>query len=203
MSDTANRPEVTRLLDAWSSGDRQALDQLMPLVIGDLRALARGYLAREGPGHTLEPTALVHEAYMRLVGRRRVHLENRVQFFSALAQIMRRILVDHARRKKAARHGGGTPALPIEEALGLPIRVDVDLVALDDALKDLVSFAPRQGKIVELSFFGGLTFDQIALALDISPATVKRDLKTAKIWLLRELKEGDARDQTRPAVKGS
>lgn len=199
MSHNAAGQEVTRLLDAWSSGDREALDQLMPLVIGDLRALARGYLAREGPGHTLEPTALVHEAYLRLVGRRRVQLESRVQFFSALAQIMRRILVDHARRKKAARHGGGAPPLPIEEALGLPIRVDIDLVALDDALKDLTSFAPRQGKIVELSFFGGLTFDQIALALDISPATVKRDLKTAKIWLLRALKQKEP--DTDPAVK--
>ncbi len=182
------RQEVTRLLDAWSSGERQALDQLMPLVIGDLRALARGYLANEGPGHTLQPTALVHEAYLRLAGRRKVQLANRVQFFSVLAQTMRRILVDHARRKRAARHGGGTPPLPLEEALGLPIRVDVDLVALDDALKELTSFAPRQSKVVELSYFGGLTFEQIALSLEVSPATVKRDLKTAKVWLLRELK---------------
>ncbi len=186
----AGATQVTELLDAWSSGDRRALDQLMPLVIGDLRALARGYMAREAPGHTLEPTALVHEAYLRLAGRRQVRLENRVQFFAVLAETMRRILVDHARRKKAARHGSGQPPVPLEEALGLPVRVDVDLVALDDALEDLAAFAPRQSQAIELSFFGGLTFDEIALALDVSPATVKRDIKTAKIWLLRELKRG-------------
>ncbi len=187
----ADRREVTQLLDAWSSGDRQALDQLMPLVIGDLRALARGYMAREGPGHTLEPTALVHEAYLRLAGRRKVQMENRVQFFAVLAETMRRVLVDYARRKRAARHGGGKPPLPLEEAFGLPISVDVDLVALDDALKDLDELAPRQCKVVELSYFGGLSFDQISLLLEVSPATVKRDLKTAKIWLLRELKRDD------------
>ena len=187
MTHIADRQEVTQLLDAWSSGDGQALDQLMPLVIGDLRALARSYMARETPDHTLEPTALVHEAYLKLAGRRSVQMENRVQFFAVLAETMRRILVDHARRKRAARHGGGTPPLPLEEALGLPIRADIDLVALDDALKDLADFAPRQCKAVELSYFGGLTFDQIALSLKVSPATVKRDLKTAKIWLLREL----------------
>ncbi len=124
-------------------------------------------------------------------------LANRVQFFAVLAQTMRRILVDHARRKRAARHGGGRPPLPLEEAFGLPISVDVDLVALDDALKDLAALAPRQSKVVELSYFGGLNFDQIALALEVSPATVKRDLRTARIWLLRELKRSDGeRDDT-------
>lgn len=181
-------PEVTALLDAWSAGDSRALDQLMPLVIGDLRALARGYMARENPGHTLEPTALVHEAYLRLAGRRKVRFESRVQFFAVLAETMRRVLVDHARRKKAARHGSGQAPVALEEALGLPIRVDVDLVALDDALKDLTAFAPRQSQAIELSYFGGLSFDEIALTLEVSPATVKRDIKTAKIWLLRELK---------------
>ncbi len=192
MTRAAEGPEVAQLLDAWSSGDRQALDQLMPLVLGDLRALARGYMARETPGHTLEPTALVHEAYLRLAGRRKVQLASRVQFFAVLAETMRRILVDHARRKRAARHGGGMPPMALEEALGLPIKVDVDLVELDGALKDLAILAPRQGKVVELSYFGGLTFDQIAVALDVSAATVKRDLKTAKIWLLRELKRNDS-----------
>ncbi len=203
MTHAVDRQEVTRLLDAWSSGDRQALDRLMPLVIGDLRALARSYMAREGPGHTLEPTALVHEAYMRLAGRRRVQMENRVQFFAVLAETMRRILVDHARRKRAARHGGGKPPLPLEEALGLPISVDVDLIALDDALKDLATFAPRQCRVVEQNYFGGLTFDQIGLSLGISPATVKRDLKTARIWLLRELKRDGDRlaGAAGPAVK--
>jgi RNA polymerase sigma factor (TIGR02999 family) len=182
--------EVTELLDAWSGGDRQALDRLVPLVIEDLRALARGYLGRESPGHTLQPTALVNEAFLRLLGRRRVQLESRVQFFAVLAQTMRRILVDHARRKKAARHGGGTPPVPIEEAWGLPVEHDVDLVALDEALTELVAFAPRQAEAVQLSYFGGLTFDEIALALEVSPATVQRDLKAARIWLLKKLRDG-------------
>ncbi|HEX4960431.1 MAG TPA: sigma-70 family RNA polymerase sigma factor [Thermoanaerobaculia bacterium] len=184
--------EVTELLDAWSGGDRQALDRLVPLVIEDLRALARAYLARENAGHTLQPTALVNEAFLRLLGRRQVQLESRVQFFAVLAQTMRRILVDHARRKKAARHGGGTPPLPIEEALDLPIRYDVDLVALDEALTELAGFAPRQAETIQLSYFGGLTFDEIALALEVSPATVQRDLRAAKIWLLKELQRRGA-----------
>lgn len=179
--------EVTELLDAWSGGDRQALDRLVPLVLEDLRGLARAYLYRENPGHTLQPTALVNEAFLRLLGRRKVQLENRVQFFAVLAQAMRRILVDHARRKKAARHGSGTPPLPIEEAWDLPVRYDVDLVALDEALTALARFAPRQAEAIQLSYFGGLTFDEIALALEVSPATVQRDLKTARVWLLKEL----------------
>ena len=182
--------EVTQLLDAWSGGDRQALERLVPLVMGDLRALARAYMARESPGHTLQPTALVNEAFLRLIGRREVRIEGRVQFFAILAQTMRRILVDHARRKKAARHGGGTPPLPLEAVWELPVKVDVDLVALDEALEELAAFAPRQAQAVELSYFGGLSFDEIALALSISPVTVKRDLKTAKVWLLKELTRG-------------
>lgn len=185
--------EVTELLDAWSGGDRQALDRLVPLVIEDLRALARAYLARERPGHTLQPTALVNEAFLRLIGRRKVQIEGRVQFFAVLAQTMRRILVDHARRKKAARHGGGASPVPIEEAWGLPVRRDVDLVALDDALTDLATFAPRQAEAVQLSYFGGLTFDEVALALEVSPATVQRDLKAAKMWLLQELQRQEGR----------
>ncbi len=184
--------EVTEILDAWSGGDPEALERLVPLILEDLRSLARAYLARERPGHTLQPTALVNEAFLRLLGRRQVQLESRVQLFAVLAQTMRRILVDHARRKKAARHGGGTPPLPIEEALGLPVRQDVDLVALDEALNELASFAPRQADAVQLSYFGGLTFDEIALALEVSPATVQRDLKAAKMWLLKELQSQGA-----------
>lgn len=190
MGSVVNRRDVTELLAAWSDGDRQALDQLVPLVMDDLRALARAYMANESPGHTLQPTALVNEAFLRLTERRTVQLENRVQLFAVLAELMRRILVDHARRKKAARHGGGKPPLPLEAALGLPIKTDVDLVALDDALKDLASFAPRQSEAVTLSYFGGLTFDEIAAVLEVSEATVKRDLKAAKIWLLHELRGG-------------
>ncbi len=203
MMHAVRRQEVTELLDAWSAGDHRALDQLMPLVIDDLRALARAYMARESPGHTLQPTALVNEAYLHLAGRREVQLKSRVQLFAVLAEAMRRILVDHARRKKAARHGGGTPPLPLEEALGLPVRVDVDLVALDDALKDLAGLAPRRSEVVKLSYFGGLSFDEIAAVLEISPTTVKRDLKAAKIWLLHELRTGGAEPSGAGSASGS
>jgi RNA polymerase sigma factor (TIGR02999 family) len=179
--------EVTQLLDAWSAGDRQALERLVPLVMGDLRSLARAYMARENPGHTLQPTALVNEAFLRLIGRRKIRIEGRVQFFAILAQAMRRILVDYARRKKAARHGGAVRPVPLEEAWDLPVKTDVDLVALDSALDDLAGFAPRQAQAVELSYFGGLSFDEIALALDVSAVTVKRDLKAAKLWLFKAL----------------
>ncbi len=188
---TSERPDVTELLDAWSAGDPHAVEQLMPLVMSDLRGLARGYMAREAPGHTLQPTALVHEAYLRLAGRRKVRFASRVQFFAVLAQTMRRILVDHARRRRAVRHGGGTPPLPLDQVLGIAVDRDVDLVALDDALVALGKFAPRQAEFVQLSYFGGLTFDEIADLAKVSPATVKRDLKAAKIWLLHELRQGD------------
>jgi len=184
--------EVTQLLDAWSGGDRQALDRLVPLVMGDLRALARAYMARENPGHTLQPTALVNEAFLRLIGRRKVEIEGRVQFFAVLAQTMRRVLVDHARRKKAARHGGGAAPVPLEAAMDLPMKTDLDLIALDEALEELAGFAPRQAEAIQLSYFGGLTFDEIALALEVSPVTVQRDLKAARMWLLKELQRTGA-----------
>ena len=181
--------EVTALLDAWSSGDREALDQLIPLVLEDLHALARAYLARDDTPHSsLQPTALVNEAYLRLAGRRRVRVESRVQLFSVLSQTLRHILVDNARRKKAARHGGDTPAITLDDGLGLSDSTDVDLVALDDALEDLASFAPRQAEVVHLSYFGGLRQEEIAGALEVSPATVRRDLKAARLWLLDALK---------------
>ncbi len=187
MPAIGRNPEVTALLDAWSDGDGEALGQLVPLILGELRALARGYLGHESPGHTLQPTALVHEAYLRLVGRRKVQLANRVQLFAVLAETMRRILVDHARRKQAVRRGGGTPPLALEEALDLPVPSDTDLVSLDTALKDLASFAPRQSEAVKLSYFGGLNLEEIAAVLEVSVMTVRRDLKAAKIWLLAEL----------------
>lgn len=184
--ESSNR-DITQLLDAWSDGDPEALEKLLPLVMGDLRALARGYMARENPGHTLAPTALVHEAYLRLAGRRRVQLASRVQFFAVLAQTMRRILVDHARRKKAERHGGGIPPASLE-GLELALERAPDLVALDEALEALEKHDPRKAKVVELSYFGGLTFEEIAQAIEASPATVKRDLRSARIWLLHELR---------------
>lgn len=186
--------EVTELLDAWSDGDPEALKTLLPLVLDDLRRLARSFLAKERAGHTLEPTALVNEVYLRLVGRRTVSWENRTQFFSATAEMMRRILVDHARRKKAAKKGSGADHLVFDEALdttslwGAAIRtVDVDLVALDEALEKLAALDARQARVVVLRYFGGLTIQETAGALDVSPMTVKREWHTARLWLLREL----------------
>ncbi len=192
MDELSTRSDVTELLDAWSGGDRAALDRLMPLILEDLRALAGAYMARDRTPHsTLQPTALVHEAYLRLVGHREVHVENRVELFAVLAQTLRQVLVDHARHKLAAKRGGGAPVLSLDEALNVADRPDVDLVALDDALKDLATFAPRQAQVVHLSYFGGLSQEEIATHLGVSPATVKRDLKAARLWLLNELRGED------------
>jgi len=186
--------EITELLDAWSDGDADALERLIPLVVSDLRRIAEAFLARENPGHTLQPTALVNELYLRLAGRRAVGWESRTQFFAGMATIMRRILVDHARRRKAAKKGGPVPSLSLDEARdretpwpsGLP-RVDVDLLALDLALKSLAEVDPRQARIIELRYFGGLTIEETARTLGISPMTVKREWRSARLWLLREL----------------
>ena len=186
----AAKGEVTEILDAWTAGDARALDRLLPLVMDDLRALAQRYMARESRRHTLQPTALVNEAYLRLIGRREVHVKDRLQLFSVLAETMRRILVDHARRKQARRHGGEARTVALDEAFGVPVTVDVDLLALDDALKELASIDPRRYEVVKLSYFGGLTLGEIAAVLDISAITVRRDLKTARLWLLGELREG-------------
>ncbi|MEE8524498.1 MAG: sigma-70 family RNA polymerase sigma factor [Thermoanaerobaculia bacterium] len=185
--------EVTELLDAWSAGDPEALERLLPLVIDDLRRIARAFLARERPGHTLGPTALVNELYLRVVGRRAVSWES-TQFLAGVAEIMRRILVDHARRHRAAKKGGGVGRLGFDESIdaqtlwGPAIRaIDVDLVALDEALESLAAVDPRQARIVELRYFGGLTVAETARTLDCSPTTVKREWHSARLWLLREL----------------
>ena len=186
--------DVTELLDAWSAGDGSALEELIPLVLDDLRRIAGSFLARESPGHTLEPTALVNEIYLRLVGRRTVQWESRSQFFATMAQLMRRLLVDHSRRRKAIKKGGDVQKSVFDEALdtrtlwGPAIRaINVDLVALDDALQSLAAVDPRQARIVELRYFGGLTIEETARALETSPTTVKREWHTARLWLLREL----------------
>ncbi len=186
--------DVTELLDAWSDGDGSALEELIPLVLDDLRRIAGSFLARESPGHTLEPTALVNEIYLRLVGRRTVQWESRTQFFATMAQLMRRILVDHSRRRKAIKKGGDVQKSVFDETLdtrtlwGPAIRaIDVDLVALDDALQSLAVVDLRQARIVELRYFGGLTIEETARALETSPTTVKREWNTARLWLLREL----------------
>lgn len=194
MADPEN---VTRLLLQWGHGDREALDALTPLVYSELRRLASRYLRREREGHTLQSTALVHEAYMRLIDQRNVHWQNRNQFFALASELIRRILVDHARARMAAKRGGAQVQLELDEAIAAPEEKDLDLVALDDALKALAIADPQQSRIVELRYFGGLTIEQTAEVLHISPATVKRDWAVAKAWLKREMTRGSG--PSRPA----
>jgi len=179
--------DVTTLLDRWSDGDQQALDELLPLVLDDVRGLARQYLARERPGHTLQPTALVNEVYLRLEKRRTVTWKNRQQFFGFLAQLIRRILVDHARTQHRAKRGGRERPLSLDDFFSLGEIRHPELVALDDALADLQRLDPRQSRIVELRYFVGLTLEQIAELLGLSLSTVNREWSTARLWLLREL----------------
>jgi RNA polymerase sigma factor (TIGR02999 family) len=184
---------TTQLLRAWSQGDRAALDQLMPLVYDELRRLAHHYLRQQRPEHTLQATVLVHEAYLRLVDQKIMNWQNRAHFFGIAANIMRSILVDYARRKHAAKRGGGKPTLVLDDAVGVSRESEVDLVALDEALIGLSAIDPRQGRIVELRFFGGLRVEEVAEVLGVSPITVKREWRTAKAWLHRELRtEGSA-----------
>ena len=180
---------VTELLVGWSRGDRSALDELLPVVYGELRSLAANYLHRERPDHTLQPTALVHEAYLRLIDQREVNWQNRAQFFGVAAQMMRRILVNHARDRHASKRGGKAAdyKVSLDEAVSYFAERDVELVKLDDALRELETFDARQSRIVELRFFGGLTIEEAAEVLDVSPATVKREWVTAKLWLKREM----------------
>jgi RNA polymerase sigma factor (TIGR02999 family) len=187
-----SRPEpgdVTRLLQSWSCGEKKALNELVPIIHGELRGLAAACLRQERRDHTLQPTALVHEAYLRLVDQTHVQCQNRAQFFAIAANLMRQILVDHARRHLAAKRGGGNKA-PIEEAADVAQRQEVDLVALDEALVNLARLDPRQGRIVELRFFGGLTEDEIADLLHVSPITVKRDWRIARAVLHYQLSGG-------------
>ena len=177
---------VTQLLLAWSDGDSAALDRLIPLIYAELRRQARGYLRNEAVGHTLEPTALVHEVYLRLVEQHGARWNNRAQFFGVAAQLMRRILVDHARSRNAAKREGGAIIVALD--LNVPADGgDVDLVSLDDALTQLSRLDPQQARIVELRYFTGLDIEETADLLGISPATVKRDWVTARAWLRRRL----------------
>jgi RNA polymerase sigma-70 factor, ECF subfamily len=179
--------EVTQILNDWRAGDAQAADKLMPLVYDELRRLARDYLRRERVDHTLQPTALVHEAYVRLVDDKRVSWQNRAHFYGIAARLMRRILVDHARARNAIKRGGLVQKVPLDEARDLPPAATNDLVALDSALEDLAKTYPRKSEVVELKFFGGLEADEIAEVLQVSPKTVLRDWQFAKLWLCREL----------------
>ena len=182
--------QVTQLLKAWSEGEAAALEKIVPLVYQELHEMARRYMAHQRPGHTLQPTALVHEAYVRLVDSAQVSFENRAQFFALCAQVMRRILVDWARSRQAQKRGGEIPPLELDEALLGGKERGRDLVALDDALKALSADNARQGQVVELRFFGGLSVEETAAALKISPETVMRDWKLAKGWLRHELSRG-------------
>src|SRR2546422_2325570 len=178
--------DLSTLLRAWSGGDQSALDRLTPIVYDELRGLARPYMKRERPGHTLQTTALVNEAYMRLVDYKRMQWQNRAHFFAVSAQLMRRILVEHARRHNQKR-GGGVRHVPLEEAAVVSGKRPADLVALDDALNALARFDPRKVRVVELRFFGGLSLEETAEVLQLSSVTVRRDLRAAKAWLHREL----------------
>ena len=179
--------QVTQILHRWTAGDPQALGKLMPLVFDDLRLIARRFMDRESKNHTLQPTALVNEVYLRLKGRRTVRWENRAQFFGFSAQLMRRILVDHARGLQTGKRGGGAPKVSLDDCDAASEMKPDDLVALDDALQALAGLDPRQCQIVEMRFFAGLTNSETAEALDISATTVKREWRLARYWLYREL----------------
>jgi len=179
--------QVTELLVRWRGGDKAALDRLMPLVYTELRRIANRYLQGERSDHTLQSTALVHEAYVRMTEQNLPEWQNRAHFFAVAAQIMRQILVDHARRHRASKRGGDAYKLALEEAEEQPRVIDVDIVALDDALKSLAEMDEQQSRVVELKFFGGLSIEDTAEVLGISASTVKRDWITARAWLYREL----------------
>jgi RNA polymerase sigma factor (TIGR02999 family) len=179
--------EVTQLLKEWSAGSPEALEQLIPLVYKELHRLAQSALRRERSEHTLQSTALVHEAYLRLVGQRRVQWQSRAHFFAVSAQLIRRILVDYARKQHAAKRGDNPLRLTLDESVAVPNKREVDLVALDDALGMLANLDPQQCRIVELRFFAGLSVEETAEVVGISTATVKRDWAMAKAWLYQQL----------------
>jgi RNA polymerase sigma-70 factor, ECF subfamily len=184
----ADKQEVTQMLEAISAGDEAAPEQLLSLVYGELRRLAHGYMKNERSDHTLQATALVHEAYIQLVDWKNVSWQNRSHFFAAAAQMMRKILVDHARKKNALKRGGGLRTIILDDAVRFPNQSNVDLVLLDAALNELAAFDLEQSKIVELRFFGGLTIEETAHALGVSDSTVKRDWQIAKAWLFKRMR---------------
>jgi RNA polymerase sigma-70 factor, ECF subfamily len=185
---TAARKDVTDLLNDWSNGDQDALNRLMPLVYDELHRLASRYLRRERVGHTLQTTALVHEAYLKLVDQKKANWENRVQFFAAAAKVMRHVLVDYARGRKAAKRGGHYRRLSLDEAAISSEEKDADLLVLNEALDDLAAIDAQQSRVVELRVFAGLTVEDTAEALGISPRTVKREWSMAKAWLHQRIK---------------
>ncbi len=184
---TLSPHELTQLLEDWSNGNQAALDQLYPLVYDELRRMARRYMSRERKDHTLQTTALINEAYLRLVEQRHVHWQNRAHFFAISAQIMRRILIDHARRYAYTKRGAGAQKISLDEAAVVARDRATELLSLDEALHSLAEIDPRRSQVVELRFFGGLDNDEIAAVLKISPNTVTRDWNMARAWLYQEL----------------
>lgn len=179
--------EITQLLSAWSNGDQKALDKLMPLVYEELHRLAARYMRRENPGHTLQTSALVNEAYIKLIGQKNVRWQNRAHFFGIAAQLMRRILVDHARTHGALKRGAGASKLPLDETAIVALDRSTDFILIDDALKNLARIDPSKSRIVEMRFFGGLTTEEIAEVEKVSPSTIEREWRKAKAWLYREI----------------
>jgi len=197
---SASQGDVTGLLRAWGRGDESALSKLIPVVYGELRRRARRYMARERPGHTLQTTALIHEAYLRLVGSRKGDWESRAQFYALSVRLMRQILVDHARTRASLKRGGGSPRVSFDEAQIVPRKPNWDLLRLDEALSALAVHDERKSRVVELRYFGGLSVEETATVLEVSPQTVQRDWRLARAWLLREMSR-EAGDEARTLEK--
>ncbi|MGI8733711.1 MAG: sigma-70 family RNA polymerase sigma factor [Pyrinomonadaceae bacterium] len=183
--------EVSQLLHDWSNGDQAALDKVMPVVYQELHRMAHHYMRKERAGHTLQTTALVNEAYMRLADYKKMRWQSRAHFFAVAAQVMRRILVEQARSKKFAKRGGGAQQISLDETAIVSAGRSAEVIAVDEALTDLESWDPRKGRIVELRFFGGLSIEETAEVLKVSPTTVQREWRSAKAWLHRAISEGD------------
>jgi RNA polymerase sigma-70 factor, ECF subfamily len=183
--------QLTRLLQAWGNGDPEALEQLTPLIYVELRKLARFHMSREAAGHTLQPTALINEAFLKLIDIQKVDWKSRKHFYRAASQIMRRVLVDYARKKRSVKRGREAKRVPFEEAIAQPTEMAVvDIVAFDEAITRLTAIDPRKAQVVEFWFFGGMTVEEIADTMEIGTSTVNRDLEFAKAWLMRELNRG-------------
>ena len=190
---TTTPQEVSQLLRAWSDGDQTALDKLMPLVYEELRRMAKRHMDRQNPGHTLQTTALIHEAYLRLIDQKETRWQNRAHFFAVAATAMRHILVDYARTRQAAKRGGEAVVVSLDEAAAASDERAAELVALDDALEGLAAFDRRKCRVVELRYFGGLSVEETAEVLKVSRETVARDWRLARTWLLRELSKTNER----------
>lgn len=185
--ETTSQKAITQLLIDWGNGDKEAMERMLPLVYAELRRIAASRLRQERPGHTLQPTALVHEAYLRLIEQQNVNWQNRAQFFGLSAEMMRRILINHALSKKADKRGGGAVKVSLSAVDAAAAREESNLLALDEALKKLATFDERKSRIVELKFFGGLSIEEIAEVLQVSKATVVREWGLARTWLYREI----------------